>query len=550
MPVDDRALADPDVPLDELARATRRTRRMNRLQALHDAGVSIWLDTLSRELLDSGEFARLIADCAVTGATSNPTIFAKAITGSERYDDQLRAAVAQGTDDPQELFFALALDDIRRAADLLRAAYDESDGRDGFISFECTPDLADDTQATIDQALELWERLDRPNVMIKVPATEAGIPAIEELTAPRRQRQHHAAVLARPLRAGDRRLHRRPRATRSRPASASMRSSSVASFFVSRVDAKADPLLPAGSDLRGRVAIANAHRAYARYRERFADERWLALREAGARPQRPLWASTGTKDPTYSDVLYVEELIAPEVINTMPEATLRAFADHGNVGHALSVDAQAASGHARPGRRRGHRPRCHHDGTGTRGRALLLRLLPPAAPLHRGKEGADRHRGRECRLIPIAPAPVGGDDGCMVRQDISRPSDRSMLAAGQRLIASWNSWSDASFPPLSCVCCWRSSIGERACPISPRRSTRGPTEITRAGRSLSMRGLIRWHHVGRRKQTRLEITSSGLTTVRALLTAAGATSAAADGPEAAAGAPQSIRSRRPTAVAA
>ena len=156
---------------------------MNRLQALHDAGVSIWLDTLSRELLDSGGFAELIADSAVTGATSNPTIFAKAITGSDRYDAQLHAAVASGTRDPQELFFELALDDVRRAADLLRPTYDESEGRDGFVSFECTPDLADDSEATIEQAVELWARLDRPNVMIKVPATEAGIPAIEELTA-------------------------------------------------------------------------------------------------------------------------------------------------------------------------------------------------------------------------------------------------------------------------------------------------------------------------------------------------------------------------------
>ncbi|HEX5897361.1 MAG TPA: transaldolase [Thermoleophilaceae bacterium] len=315
---------------------------MNRLRALHDAGVSIWLDTLSRELLDSGDFARLVADCAVTGATSNPTIFAKAITGSERYDAQLRDAVAQGTENAQELFFALALEDIRRAADLLRPAYDESDGRDGFVSFECTPDLAYDTDATIAQAIELWERIDRPNVMIKVPATEAGIPAIEELIARginvnitllfslARYEQvidAYVAGLAQRLEAGER----------------VDVISSVASFFVSRVDAKADPLLPVGSDLRGRVAIANAHRAYARYRERFADDRWLTLHEAGARPQRPLWASTGTKDPSYSDVLYVEELIAPEVINTMPEATLRAFAEHGNVGRALSVDAEAAA---------------------------------------------------------------------------------------------------------------------------------------------------------------------------------------------------------------
>src|SRR3954469_4265609 len=156
---------------------------MNRLQRLHEAGVSIWLDTLSRELLETGAFAALVDGSAVTGATSNPTIFAKAITGSDRYDDQLRAAVAAGARDPQELFFELALDDVRRAADLLRPAYDASDGQDGFVSFECTPDLADDTAGTIGQALELWRRLSRPNVMIKVPATEAGISAIEELTA-------------------------------------------------------------------------------------------------------------------------------------------------------------------------------------------------------------------------------------------------------------------------------------------------------------------------------------------------------------------------------
>ena len=156
---------------------------MNRLQRLRRAGVSIWLDTLSRDLLDSGAFARLIADSAVTGATSNPTIFAKAITGSDRYDDQLRDAAAAGIDNPQELFFELALDDVRRAADLLRPAYDGSQGRDGFVSFECTPDLADDTAGTVAQAIELWSRLARPNVMIKVPATAAGIAAIEELTA-------------------------------------------------------------------------------------------------------------------------------------------------------------------------------------------------------------------------------------------------------------------------------------------------------------------------------------------------------------------------------
>jgi transaldolase len=313
---------------------------MNRLQALHDAGVSIWLDTLSRELLDTGSFAELIAESAVTGATSNPTIFAKAITGSDRYDEQLHAAVDAGTRDGQELFFALALEDVRRAADLLRPAYAASAGRDGFVSFECTPDLADDTPGTVTQAIELWERLDRPNVMIKVPATAAGVAAIEELTAygvnvnvtllfsvARYDEviDAYLAGLERRMRAGD-------------PVAGI---ASVASFFVSRVDTKADGRLPTGSELRGRVAVANAQRAYARFRERFGDARWSALEAAGAHPQRPLWASTGTKDPAYSDVLYVEELIAPGIVNTMPEATLLAFADHGDPTRRIDPNAGA-----------------------------------------------------------------------------------------------------------------------------------------------------------------------------------------------------------------
>jgi transaldolase len=314
---------------------------MNRLEHLHQAGVSIWLDTLSRELLDSGAFAALIAESAVTGATSNPTIFAKAITGSDRYDDQLGTAVAAGVRDSQELFFELALEDVRRAADLLRPVYDATAGRDGFVSFECTPDLANDTAATVEQAVELWSRLGRPNVMIKVPATGAGVPAIEELTA--RGINVNVTLLfsvARYEQVIDAYLTGlERRVSAGEPIDAI---SSVASFFVSRVDAKvdADAMLP--SDLRGRVAIANARLAYARCRDRFADRRWLALRDAGGRPQRPLWASTATKDPAYSDVLYVEELIAPDVINTMPEATLRAFADHGDATRAFDPSSAEA----------------------------------------------------------------------------------------------------------------------------------------------------------------------------------------------------------------
>src|SRR5215218_405527 len=313
----------------------------NRTRQLHDAGVSIWLDTLSRDLLDSGRFADLIAGSGVTGATSNPTIFAKALADSDLYDEQLAELAATGVRDPQELFFAVALDDIRRAADLLGPVHEASGGRDGFVSFECTPDLADDTAATIQQALGLWARIARPNAMIKVPATDAGVPAIEALTARGvnvnvtllfsvdRYEQVIDAYLAG--------LERRVEA--GEPVG---QIASVASFFVSRIDGKADAVLPPDSHLRGSVAIANAQRAYAHYRDRFSDRRWGALEEAGAHPQRPLWASTGTKDPAYSDVLYVEGLIAPGAINTMPEATLRAFADHGTVGAALSADTGAA----------------------------------------------------------------------------------------------------------------------------------------------------------------------------------------------------------------
>lgn len=313
----------------------------SRLERLRAAGVSIWLDTLSRELLESGEFERLVRDLAVTGATSNPTIFAQAITRSDRYDEQLRSAVRHGVRDPQELFFELGLDDVRRAADILRPVYERTSLCDGFVSFECTPDLADDSERTIAQALELFARLDRPNVMIKVPATDAGPRAIEELTA--RGANVNVTLLfsveryEQVIEAYLRGLERRAEAGEPLGAIAS-----VASFFVSRVDAKVDAELAPDASLRGEVAIANAHLAYGRYLARFAGRRWEELERLGARPQRPLWASTATKDPTYSDVLYVERLIAPGVINTMPQKTLRAFAGHGNVARALDADVAEA----------------------------------------------------------------------------------------------------------------------------------------------------------------------------------------------------------------
>ena len=306
------------------------------LQRLREAGVSIWLDTLSRELLDTGAFAELISDYGVTGATSNPTIFAKAITHSDGYDGQLRKLAASGEHDLQELFFSLALDDIRAAARLLRPAYEQSHGSDGFISFECTPDLADDTEATIAQASDLWQRLGQPNVMIKVPGTAAGLPAIEELT--RRGVNVNITLLfsvERYEQVIDAYLHGlSARADAGEPVDAI---TSVASFFLSRIDTKADALLDPGSPARGQVAIASARVAYQRYRAKFAGAGWERLRDLGARRQRPLWASTGTKNPDYSDVRYIAELIGPDVINTMPEHTLQAFADHGTV--ARTVDA-------------------------------------------------------------------------------------------------------------------------------------------------------------------------------------------------------------------
>jgi transaldolase len=311
------------------------------LQQLHDAGVSIWLDTLSRGLLDSGNFAELIRDYSVTGATSNPTIFAKAITGSARYDEQLRRLADSGERDPQQLFFELALEDVGRAAHQLRPIYDRSDGRDGFVSFECTPDLAHDTAATIAQALALWQRLAEPNVMIKVPGTKAGLPAIEELT---RRGVNVNITLLFSLERYEEVIDAYLRGLTARAAAGEPLDAitSVASFFLSRIDTKVDAQLPEDSPLRGRIAIACARTAYQCYRASFAGPQWERLAPHGAKPQRPLWASTGTKDPRYSDVHYVSDLVGPEVINTMPEQTLRAFADHGEVLRTLDADPQAA----------------------------------------------------------------------------------------------------------------------------------------------------------------------------------------------------------------
>ncbi len=311
------------------------------LRALREAGVSIWLDTLSRHLVQSGEFEELIRNYSVTGATSNPTIFAKAITGSDLYDDQLHHLADAGERDPQELFFSLALDDVARAASLLRPVYKSSGGGDGFVSFECTPDLADDAKATVAQARRLWSRLDRANVMIKVPGTEAGLDAIEELT---RMGVNVNVTLLFSIERYEQVIDAYLRGLQARAAAGHRIDTiaSVSSFFLSRIDAKVDPQLPDSSPLRGRVALAGARIAYERYRARFAGPEWERLARLGARAQRPLWASTGTKDPRYSDVLYVAELIGPGVVSTMPETTMRAFGDHGRVTPTLHTDPAQA----------------------------------------------------------------------------------------------------------------------------------------------------------------------------------------------------------------
>jgi len=304
------------------------------LAALSQAGVSIWLDDLSRERLQTGSLAELAARHHVVGVTTNPTIFAHAITASEVYGDQLSDLAARGVD-VGEALRTLTTFDVRWACDVLRPAYDATNGLDGRVSIEVDPRLAHDTQATIAEARALWWLVDRPNLFIKIPATPRSLPAIASCLAEgisinvtlifslqRYEEVMDAYVdgIERALRAGR-----------------DLESiSSVASFFVSRVDTEIDSRLdkidsPEAASLRGKAAIANARLAYQRYEQVFSSARWSALSSAGAGPQRPLWASTSVKDPAYPDTRYVTSLVAPNVVNTMPESTLRAVADHGEV---------------------------------------------------------------------------------------------------------------------------------------------------------------------------------------------------------------------------
>ena len=321
--------------------------KRNPLVELGKLGQSPWLDYIHRGLIESGELARLVSQDGIWGVTSNPTIFEKAISGSREYDAQIRALASSGKS-VREAYDEIATEDIRRAADVLRPVYTATTGDDGYVSLEVDPDLAYDTGKTVLRAQELFAKVSRPNVLIKIPATREGLPAIEKtvsmgipvnvtlIFSVRRYEEVAEAYIH-----GVERLV----ASGGNPAAVA----SVASFFVSRVDTAVDKLLETiilrspGSpraetaiSLLGKVAVANARLAYARFRDLFSTPCWLGLAGKGARPQRPLWASTGTKNPKYKDVKYVKELIGPDTVNTMPPQTMDAFRDHGVVFDMLS----------------------------------------------------------------------------------------------------------------------------------------------------------------------------------------------------------------------
>jgi len=306
---------------------------MKATQALHDLGQSLWLDNITRDLLNSGTLKRYIDELSVTGLTSNPTIFDHAIKNSTAYDDAIRQGLARGRAGEQ-LFFDLALDDLTRAADLFRPVSNRTNGGDGWVSLEVSPLLAHDTASTLREAKELSARAGRPNLFIKIPGTEEGLPAIEEaifsgvpvnVTLLFSREQYVAAAEAF-LRGVERRI----------AAGLNPRVGSVASVFVSRWDTAVAGKVPA--PLTNQLGIAVARRTYKAYLGLLGSPRWQRAYNAGAVPQRLLWASTGTKDPKASDVLYVKNLAAPFTVNTMPEATLKALADHGEIGPAMPAD--------------------------------------------------------------------------------------------------------------------------------------------------------------------------------------------------------------------
>lgn len=325
----------------------------NPLIELGKAGQSVWLDYLSRDLLNSGELKRLIEDDGLKGVTSNPTIFEKAITGGKDYDGIIQGIIAKNVTDPKEIFIQMAASDVSDAAKLLKGVYDQTGGSDGYVSIEVSPDLAYDTAATIAEAKRLWALTGGGNVYVKVPATKQGLPAIRALIGEgmninvtllfsvKRYEEVMDAYLS----------GLEDRIAKGLPID---KITSVASFFVSRVDTMADKMLDrlyqesdvSGKDVisrfYGRAAVANAKVAYKKYREVFEGDRFLSIEGKGGRVQRILWASTSTKNPAYKDIKYVEELIAPNSVNTMPENTIKAFKDHGKARVSIYDDAEGA----------------------------------------------------------------------------------------------------------------------------------------------------------------------------------------------------------------
>ena len=318
----------------------------DRLRQLRDAGVSLWLDFIERSMLHDGELARRIKEDSLTGMTSNPTIFEKALAEGKAYDAQIRAASPELS--PWELFELVETTDVRDACDRFRGVHDATKGGDGYVSIEVSPGAANDTQATIEEAQRLWKTVDRKNVMIKVPGTVQGAAAVKRLTE---DGINVNITLLFALEAHDRvieaymaGLEERAKLGRKLDHVAS-----VASFFVSRVDTEIDKridALPTPNSqlqtLKGKAAIANAKLAYEMFQQRFSSERWKKLEAKGARVQRPLWASTSTKNPAYRDVIYVEELIGPRSVNTLPPATLEAFKDHGEVQRTIDANLDQA----------------------------------------------------------------------------------------------------------------------------------------------------------------------------------------------------------------
>ena len=315
----------------------------NRLREIEALGQAVWIDNINRELLDDGILRRLVEDDGISGVTSNPTIFEKAMGHSERYDDGFRR-VLEDTQDSREIFFRLAFQDIRDAADVLRPTFEATEGQDGYVSFELPPELAFDAAGSVDAAKRFHDEIGKDNVLIKVPGTAEGVEAFEELTASgisvnvtllfdvRRYVEIAEAYV--------RGLERRVEA--GEPVD---RIASVASFFVSRVDGKVDAALDAKggpAELKGKAAVANAKIAYEEFGRIFSGERWEALAAEGANVQRPLWASTSTKNPDYSDTLYVDELIGPDTVNTMPDATIDAARDHATAARTVDADVEEA----------------------------------------------------------------------------------------------------------------------------------------------------------------------------------------------------------------